>query len=126
MYFNNCRKRNHVQLYGNEAFFDLETSGTQAKVADRLANELSLGETCIIATPDIKSHITCDVTFDSYRFSREMVKPDPVRNVPCHAYFGKLFKTETMSRRDAMRHPVYSNFFNINGHFKRPSVMRAN
>ena len=124
MLFNNSRKRNHVLLYGKEAFFDLETSGPQAKVADRLTRELIVGETCIVATPDISYDTTCDVTFDSYRFSRAAVKPDPERSVPCNAYFGKLSKTETMSRHEAMKHAVYSQFFNINGHFKRPSVMR--
>jgi hypothetical protein len=124
MLFNNSRKRNHVKLYGNDAFFDLETSGPQAKVADRLATELTVGETCVVATPDIQYDTASDVTFDTYRFSRGAVKRDRERNVPCHAYFGKLSKTETMSRREAMKHPVYSQFFNINGHFKRPSVMR--
>jgi len=51
MYFNNCRKRNHVQLYGANAFFDLETTGPQAKVAHRLNNDLSINDECIVATP---------------------------------------------------------------------------
>lgn len=76
--FNNCHNRKHTSLYGSEAFFDLETTGPQAKVADRLANELAVGETCIVATPEI----TGDITFDWYRFSREIVKRDSERNVP--------------------------------------------
>src|ERR1043165_6488090 len=107
MYFNNCHKRNHVRLYGKEAFFDLETTGPQAEVASRLANELSVGDKCIVATPDIEGDTSCDITFDSYRFLRHVVMPDPDRNVRCHAYFGKLIKTETMSRAEAIEHPVY-------------------
>lgn len=119
--FNNCRARKHPALYGPNAFFDLETSGYQARVADRLANELEPGENCVVATLDI----TGDVEFDWYRFSRVVVKADPERNVDCHAYYGEQFNTETLSRADAIRHHVYGQFFNVNGHFKRPSVIRA-
>jgi hypothetical protein len=119
--FNNCHDRKHPALYGRNAFFDLETTGYQAKVADRLANELVAGEDCIVATPDI----TGDITFDWYRFSRAFVKPDPERNVNCHAYYGVHFKTETLSRGDAIGHRTYGQFFNVNGHFKRPSVIRG-
>ena len=125
MYFNNCRKRNHVRLYGNEAFFDLETSGPQAEVANRLANELSVGDKCIVVTPEVVADTSSDVTFRSYRFSRHAVMLDRERNVHCHVYFGKLIKPETMSRAEAIAHPIYSKFFNIKGHFKRLSVMRA-
>jgi len=119
--FNNCHERKHIFLYGRQAFFDLETTGPQAKVADRLVDVLAVGETCIVATPDIAG----DITFDWYRFSREEVKLDPERNVPCHAYFGEHFDTATLSRVEARRRPPYAQFFNINGHFKRPSVQRA-
>jgi hypothetical protein len=85
-----------------------------------LANELTAGETCVVASLDK----TGDITFEWYKFSHEIVKPDDT-GAPCHAYFGKHFKTETLSRDKARRNAVYSSFFNINGHFKRPSVMRA-
>ena len=119
--FNNSHNRNHRSLYGTDAFFDLETTGPQAKVADRLANERAVDETCIIATPDT----TVDITFDWCRFSREIVKRDAQRHVDCHAYFGKHFKTETISRGAAIRNSIYGKFFNVNGHFIQPSVMRG-
>lgn len=118
--FNNCQNRPHADIYGSGAFFDLDTTGPQDKVAGRLANELVVGETCIVASLGI----TGDVTFDWYKFSREVVKPDDAGE-PCHAYFGKHLKTETLSRDRAKRNAIYSKFFNVNGHFKRPSVMRA-
>jgi hypothetical protein len=123
--FNNCRKRNHAYLYGANAFFDLETTGQQSEVANRLAKKLLAGETCVVATPAITHDTTCDVTFDWYRFSKRAVKPDPERNVPCYAYFGELLKTETLSRAIARRAPLYKDFFNKLGHFKRPSVQRV-
>ena len=118
--FNNCQNRRHADLYGRDAFFDLNTTGPQEKAASRLANELAVGETCIVASLDI----TGDVTFDWHKFAREIVKPDDT-GTPCHAYFGKRLKTETISRDKAKRDAIYSKFFNVNGHFKRPSVMRA-
>jgi hypothetical protein len=119
--FNNCHDQKHPALYGPNAFFDLETSGYQAKVADRLERDLVPGDDCIVATQDVSG----DITFDWYRFSRSLVKPDPERNVDCHAYYGEHFNSDTFSRADAMRHPVYRQFFNVNGHFKRPSIIRG-
>ena len=52
--FNNCLKRNHPYLYGANTFFELETTGKQSDVADRLAKKLLAGETCIVAKPEIK------------------------------------------------------------------------
>lgn len=114
--FNNCHNRPHVAMYGNGAFYDLNTTGFQAT----LANNLPVGETCIVASLDTMG----DVIFDWYSFMRETVKPDN-RRVPCRAFFGKHLKTETLSRSDARRDGIYSGFFDINGNFKRHSVLRA-
>lgn len=124
--FNNCHKRDHVNLYGNDAFFDLDMFDSQAKVADRLRRELNIGDTCIVATPDIVGDLTCDITFHHYEFSGTKIKRDRERRVDCHVYFGKYIKPATLSRADARLHRVYKHFFNVNGHFKRPSVQRAN
>jgi len=124
--FNNCHKRDHINLYGYDAFFDLNMFGSQAKVADRLRRELNIGDTCIVATPDIVGDITCDITFDHYEFSGVKIMRDRERRVDCHVYFGKHVKPETLSRADARCHRVYKYFFNVNGYFKRPSVQRAN
>ena len=124
--FNNCHKRDHVDLYGNGAFFDLEIFGSQDKDAGRLCRELAIGDTCIVATPDTLGDLTCDITFDHYEFSGKKIIRDRERGVGCHVYFGKHIKPETLSRADARRHGVYKYFFNINGHFKRRSVQRGN
>ena len=118
--FNNCRNRQHAEMFGTGAFFDLNTTGSQEKLARRLANELTAGETCIVASLDR----TGEITFEWYKFTRESVKPDDT-GTPCHAYFGKRFKTETLLRDRARRDSIYSKFFNVSRHFKRPSVMRA-
>jgi hypothetical protein len=40
-------------------------------------------------------------------------------------FFGKHFKTEMLARREAIPEGIYSRFFDINGNFKRRSVLRA-
>lgn len=114
--FNNCHNRRHAAMYGTGAFYDLDTTGFQAS----LANNLSVGETCVVASLDPMG----DITFDWYKFSRETVKPDDT-GVPCRAFFGNHFKTQTLSRGEARRDGIYSNFFDVNGNFKRHSVLRA-
>jgi len=119
--FNNCRNRQHATLYGKGAFYDLGTTGSQAKVAQRLANSLVAREICIVASLD---KTTGDITFDWFKFSDELELLDDKR-VLCHAYFGKHFDTATLSRNEARQHPVYRQFFNVNGHFKRPPAWQA-
>lgn len=114
--FNNCHNRQHAAMYGGGAFYDLDTTGFQAT----LANNLPVGETCVVASVNS----TGEIIFDWYRFSRETVKADDT-GTPCRAFFGDHLKTETRSRGEAMREGIYSRFFDINGHFKRRSVLRA-
>src|SRR2546427_4401467 len=97
-------------MYGSGAFYDLNTTGFQAT----LANHLPVGETCLVASRAKDSRIN----FDWYKFLRETVKPDNTRT-PCRVLFGEHFKSETLSRGDAMRDGVYSRFFDKNGNFKR-------
>ena len=114
--FNNCHNRQHVAMYGNGAFYDLNTTGFQAT----LANNLPVDETCVVASRGAMDNIT----FDWYKFVREGVKRDNT-GTPCRAFFGKHFKTETLARGKATRDGIYSRFFDINGNFKRRSVLRA-
>jgi len=114
--FNNCHNRQHAAMYGSGAFYDLDTTGFQAT----LANNLPVGETCVVASVEP----TGEITFDWYKFLRETVKPDNT-GTPCRAFFGDHFKTETLSRRDAKCDGMYSRFFDINGNFKPHSVLRA-
>jgi hypothetical protein len=66
--FNNCRNHQHATLYGDGAFYDLDRTGSQAKVARRLANNLVADETCIVASLD---EPTGDIVFEWFRFSGE-------------------------------------------------------
>lgn len=112
--FNNCRNRQHAAIYGSGAFYDLNTTGAQAAMAANVPS----GETCIVASLNKMG----DIVFDWYKFSHEAIKPDDT-GTPCRAFFGEHFKTERLSRDEAMRDGVYSAFFDKNGHFKRPSVL---
>jgi hypothetical protein len=102
-------------MYGTGAFYDLDTTGFQATVATDL-----LGETCLVASLSPAG----EIIFDWYKFSREAVKPDDT-GIHCRAFFGNHVKTETVTREEAMRDGIYSRFFDVNGHFKRRSVLRA-
>jgi hypothetical protein len=69
--FNNCARRPHSKLYKEpKAFYDLNTTGNQAK----LATDLKRGQECIVASYDDNR----DVIFKSYSFSRESIRVDPI------------------------------------------------
>ena len=114
-YLNNCQGREHAQMYGIGAFYDLSTTGYQAT----LANHLNVAQQCVVATPNTDSSIN----FVRYSFSHEKVMDDDTGN-PCRVLFGTLIKLETRSRSDAMHDEIYSTFFDKNGNFKRRSVIR--
>ena len=46
IFFNNCRCRDHVGLFGATAFYDLNTTGLQAK----MATSLKPGQECVVAS----------------------------------------------------------------------------
>jgi hypothetical protein len=103
-------------MYGSGAFYDLDTTGYQAT----LANNLTKGESCVVASLAAVGRID----FDWYKFRREIVKPDN-KGVHCRALFGNHFKSATLSRDKAREDGIYSRFFDKNGNFKRHSVLRA-
>jgi hypothetical protein len=62
VYFNNCRGKNHAELYGKDAFCDLWAT-------DVRATDLHPGQTCIVATRAKDQ----EITFSWFSFSREEI-----------------------------------------------------
>jgi hypothetical protein len=114
VYLNNCRGRDHVKLFGNDAFYDLYTNGQQAEKA----KDICAGQKCIVATAANDKKIT----FSWFLFSHEEVLPDDT-GVICRVLYGKFIKNDTYFKMDAAHTEPYSIFFDINGNFKRQSVI---
>jgi len=109
---NNCHGRNHEYIYGEKAFYDLETTGVQA----RMATNLQKGQKCIVASRDKNL-----VIFRWYEFMKEDIKIDD-RGVPCRVFFGNFLNEVEMPLMKAVNTEPYSNFFDVNQHFKRRSA----
>lgn len=121
-YFNNCHGRNHVEHYGATAFFDLNTTGRQAKMASNLRK----GDMCVVASYDLDC--PGNVKFEWFEFHRESLEPDPDdRKRKLRVFHGSRLQVKTkaisMQKSKAARSKQYGRFFNRNGHFKRPSVV---
>lgn len=115
VYFNNCRCRDHARLFGSTAFYDLNTTGLQAK----MATDLSPGQECVVASYDENRSIV----FDWYILAKESLEPDPDNpKIKVRVFRGKPIKSERLSKRKAAKTKPYSVFFNARGDFKRPSV----
>ncbi len=113
---NNCRGREHTRLYGVDAFYDLYTTGYQAN----MATDLRADQVCVVASkPSIGG-----IAFSWYSFEREELMKDDEK-ITCRVFFGPHIRTETLSRAEAVKHGDYSGFFDINGNFKRRSVIKA-
>src|SRR5215216_2070487 len=105
LYFNNSQGREHARIYGNDAFYDLDTSGRHSS----LATHLEVGEQCIVATPASDGQIV----FTWFSFKREDVKPDDTGHL-CRVFIGERLKSDTLSKSIAARDSRYSNFFDKN------------
>ena len=115
VFFNNCRARDHVSIYGENAFYDLNRTGKQAE----MATDLKRGEECVVATPNEDG----DIEFVWFSFTQEKIMPDE-DGIATRVQFGKRLRSETRSKTDAAETEPYSVFFNVDGHFKRPSVVK--
>ncbi|MDY6930640.1 MAG: hypothetical protein SVJ22_01830 [Halobacteriota archaeon] len=115
IYFNNCRGRDHAGIFGDGAFFDLEDTGQDAKHA----LDLPVGQDCVVARYADDKHI--DVVFDWYALTAERVLDD--NGMACRVFFGTLLSTEILPKSKATAVKRYAVFFNVNGHFKRSSVI---
>jgi hypothetical protein len=116
MLFNNCHSRPHADLFGPTAFYDLMTSGKQAA----MATDLQPGQHCCVATPTENG----DIEFGWFCFSHERCMRDPNDpNTTVRVFFGDWLGSETLPRAGAIEAESYTHFFNVNGHFKRPSAI---
>jgi hypothetical protein len=116
-YFNNPKGRDCPTIYGRpDAFYDLGTTGVQAKQAE----DIKVGDECIVATVEGKDR----VLFTRVTFSGEELMPDE-HGQRQRVLFGKRGTRETLSKADASRHAVYSKFFDKNGNFKRQSTIQV-
>lgn len=113
-FFNNCCARNHVGIYGGTAFYDPACTGKQGT----MATDLKRGEECIVATPNKDG----DIEFVWFAFTHEKNMPDE-NGVPSRIQCGKRLRSQTLSKSKAAKTKPYSVFFNVNGHFKRLSVI---
>ena len=113
VFLNNCQNRNHVGIYGADAFYDLNTTGFQST----LAVNLTAGQPCIVASTGHNN----EIVFSWYSFEREEVRRDD-KGVLCRVFFGKFIKSEQYSKAEAAQKEPYTAFFDVNGNFKRHSV----
>ena len=116
-YFNNCAARQHAVLYAKDAFFDLFQEGMQANMATDLMPE----DECVVATPTQDGDI--EFTWFSFAYERIMEMPDKP-GTEVRVQFGKQLRSERLPKSEAAKTEPYSIFFNINGHFKRRSVIQ--
>lgn len=114
-YLNNLHGRDHEGIYGDGAFFDLNTTGRQAQ----MVVGMQPGEEWIVA-----SYNGGEVVFKTYLFDREenlTCEDGPI----CRVLFGGFVNEVTMPKTEARGIPRYQPLFNILGHFRRPSAFFA-
>jgi len=117
IYFNNCRNRDHIALYGSGVFFDLNNSGKQAAQA----RDLIPGQLCAVASYSVDGQ----VTFNWYSFTHETLLPNEYDEM-VRVFFGRYLDSETLPKSRAAHSVRYSMLFNCTGDFKQVSVCSDN
>jgi hypothetical protein len=113
-YLNNCVNRDHRHLFGPDAFYDLDTSGSQATKQAGFRP----GDYCVVASqpqPDL-------VRFAWYKFTGFLLAVDD-KQVSVRVLQGTFEKETSMSKAEAAADKYYRPFFDKNGNFKRQSVL---
>lgn len=118
MFFSNLANRNYQNLYGADAFYDLETSGYQAG----LATNLRSGDLCVVARYEDPGKTT--VRFAWYRFDRETCETDDQGKAQ-RVLRGELKTTEILRKTEAAADPRYNRMFDKLGLFKQAPVIAA-
>lgn len=117
-YLNNCQNLKHAEVYGAGAIYDLWAKGFE----DRIAKEMTLGDTCLVASPAGNDRIS----FSSYRFTGVRKFPNTTGGKPEIWVLEGIIENEmVLSRSDAIDRAPYSRFFNKVGHFNQWSVVRG-
>jgi hypothetical protein len=117
VYFNNCRNRPHAQLFQDDAFFDLDTTGVQANQA----TDLPVGQECVVV-----SRLPGDILkFTSYFFLAErlMTARGSTDSKRFRVFLGTEICSEDLPISQARGIDVYAAFFDKNGHFKRQATI---
>jgi hypothetical protein len=117
MLFNNCRSRPQAELYGAGAFFDLGTNGAQGN----MTTDLQPGQFCCVATRLANG----DIEFGWYCFSWVQLMALPEEpGTSVRVFFGERLGSVALGQDAATMTEPYAQFFNVNGHFLRPSAIR--
>jgi hypothetical protein len=118
MIFNNCQNRDYTPIYGPDAFYDIDLRHRNIKLAD----ELSPGDTCVVASyaGNSKTH----VKLSWYVLASKTTNPDE-KGAATRVFRGKIIKTETMLKADAVADDRYRNIFTIKGAFKFEQAVRS-
>ena len=113
-YFNNCQNRDHVALFGADAFYDLNTSGAQAAAVFDIRPQ----DHCVVASQEDGENIT----FSWYKFTGSRTALDS-EGINCRVLCGIFQRKESLPKAEASVNKYYSPFFDKNGNFKRQSVL---
>jgi hypothetical protein len=88
-----------------------------------MATNLEQGQHCCVATP-VKGG---NIVFGWFSFSHERIMEMPDKpGTTVRVLFGEWLGSECLPKAEAIVTEPYRDFFNINGHFKRPSAIEPN
>jgi hypothetical protein len=127
-YLNNLKNRQHAQLFGYGAFFDLDADGYQGNLITHMSEDRSIvtfnngvclnkGDAVQVYTYGIDKGPVANrsVVFKHYKFG--LIKEDSGARV----FIGESNAEECLSRQKAQE--IYGGLFDKNGNFKQGSVI---
>lgn len=116
----NTRGLDHVDLYGPDAFFDLDLDGSQATMLPHI----KLGQQCIVASYQSRNTGPESIVVSS-TFRLERVEPFVMgtHGKSCRVFFGERIDQIPRVKQVAANDPAFDCCFDVNGYFLRRSVI---
>jgi len=114
-FLNNCQLRRHSEIFNNEnAIFDL----TIPSVGFDAFTGVKFGSVVIVANKISDS----EIVFKTCRYTAKKIMDDDIGD-RCLVLLGDVINEEILTKIEAARHKLHKHYFDVNGNFKRASVL---
>jgi hypothetical protein len=114
-FLNNCQLRPHSEIFNEEyAIFDLSVPS----VGFDAFTGVKFGSIVIVANKISDS----EIVFKTCRYTAKKLMDDNI-GIRCLVLLGDVMNEEVLAKSEAAKHKLYKNYFDVNGNFKRASVL---
>ncbi len=120
LYLNNFENDNHIEKYGQRAVFDVSSIPTYSSIVRYVEKECVKGS---VRALKVSRTFSRQLQFELYEITGVKKSPLNSEQKICYVFYGNILNTHTKSKKDALNDERTNYFFDVNGNFKRRSLL---